>query len=272
LQTVLVDRRGVCDLELLAVRPDPYPHVVCESFIEPEHYRELCGTFPLCPPGIGPTGFSLYWGEDGYERLLDEQPAWRALHDTFHSQTFIDWGARQFADVWKSEGCKIDPEVARYIPHREDRSDKERVSLRGIADGSKELWVRMDIHQGRVGYSLHGHVDHPRRLVSMLIYFCDHDENRMSGGELLLHDQSQERREPMRIAPRHNLMVAFPCSNNTLHSVAKLTSATAPRNYVHVFISSSADIWPRDPAPRPWRRALASLKHRLAEIRHTRSA
>ena len=260
-------RAPVCDLELLAVRPEPYPHVVCESFIEPEHYRELCRTFPVCPPGKSPTGFSLYWGEDGYERLLDEQPAWRALHDTFHSQTFIEWGAKQFAEVWRREGCTIDPEAARYVPYREDRSDKERGSLRRVTHGSNELWVRMDIHQGRVGYSLREHVDHARRLVSMLIYFCDHDENRMSGGELLLHDQSPQRREPTRIAPRHNLMVAFPCSNNSLHSVAKLTSATAPRNYVHVFISSSVDIWPRDPAPPLWRRALSSFKHRLAEIR-----
>jgi hypothetical protein len=89
----------------------------------------------------------------------------------------------------------------------------------------------------------------------------------MSGGDLLLHDVSPLRRKPTRIAPRHGLMVAFPCSKNTLHSVAKLRSATAPRNYVHVFISSSVDIWPRHPAPGLWRRTLSSLKHRIAEIR-----
>jgi len=257
----------VREFELLAVRVEPYPHVVCESFLEPEHYRELCATFPACPPGIGPTGFSLYWGEDGYQRLLDEQPAWRALHDTFHSQAFIEWGARQFAEVWRREGCTIDPEAARYVPHREDRSDKERTSLGRVTGGSHELWVRMDIHQGHVGYSLREHVDHARRLVSMLIYLCDHDQNRMSGGELLLHDLGPQRREPTRIAPRHNLMVAFPCSKDSLHSVAKLKSATAPRNYVHVFISSSADVWPRHPAPPLWRRALSSIEHRLAELR-----
>lgn len=249
----------VCDLERLAVRVEPYPHVVCDTFIEPEHYRQLCRTFPLCPPGKSPTGFSLYWGEDGYERLLDGQPAWRALHDTFHSQTFVEWGAKQFAEVWRREGCMIDPEVARYVPYREDRRDKERTSLRRVMHAPQELWVRMDIHQGRVGYFRQEHVDYPRRLLSMLIYFCDHDETRMVGGELVLHGQNPQRREPTRIAPRHNLMVAFPCSNNSLHSVAKLTSATAPRNYLHVFISSSVAIWPRDAAPPLWRRALSLL-------------
>lgn len=253
----------VCDLELLDVRVAPYPHVVCESFIEPEHYRQLCRTFPVCPPGKSPTGFSLYWGDDDYERLLDEQPAWRALHDTFHSQTFIEWGAKQFAEVWRRDGCTINPEAARYVPYREDRVDKERASLRSITHGPHELWVRMDIHQGRVGYFRQRHVDYARRLVSMLIYFCDHDENGMVGGELFLHGQNPQTREPTRIAPRHNLMVAFPSSDNSLHSVAKLSSATAPRNYLHVFISSSVDVWPRAAAPR-WRRVLSSFRRRLA--------
>ena len=261
-----VTARGVCNLELLPVRVEPYPHVVCETFVEPERYWQLCRTFPLCPPGKSPTGFSLYWGEAGYDRLLDEQPAWRALHDTFHSQTFIDWGAKQFAEVWTREGCTIDPEAARYVSYREDRIDKERSSLRRVAHEPRELWVRMDIHQGRVGYSRQPHLDYPRRLVSMLIYFCDHDESRMVGGELFLHGATLQRREPTRIAPRHNLMVAFPCSNNSLHSVAKLTSATVPRNYVHVFISGSETLWPRDPAPPRWRQALASFT-RLARAR-----
>jgi hypothetical protein len=127
----------------------------------------------------------------------------------------------------------------------------------------------MDIHQGRVGYDRIAHVDYARRLLSMLIYFCDQDENQMVGGELLLHGQSPQRPTP--IVPRHNLMVAFPCSNSSLHSVAKVTSAIAPRNYLHVFISSSVDIWPRK-APRLWRRVLSSFKHRLAEVRHPSSA
>jgi hypothetical protein len=262
---------SVCNLELLTVRPQPYPHVVCESFIEPEYYRQLCRTFPVCPPGKSPTGFSLYWGEDGYERLLDEQPAWRALHDTFHSQTFVEWGAKQFAEVWRREGCTINPETARYVPYCEDRTDKERPSFRRFTHAPDDLWVRMDIHQGRVGHSRIEHVDHARRLVSMLIYFCDQSENRMVGGELLLHHRNSQRQPPTRIVPRHNLMVAFPCSNDSLHSVAKVTSATAPRNYLHVFISSSAAIWPRKD-PGLWRRGLSSFKRRLAEVGHRSSA
>jgi hypothetical protein len=256
----------ICELVPLDIKAEPFPHVVQERFIEPEQYRQLRRTFPNCPPGTSPTGYSLYWGDEGYGRLLEEQPAWRALFETFHSQAFVEWGLRQFAEVWQREGCRIDLSGARYVPYREDRVDKERATLRKIEHEPHELWVRMDIHQGRVGYSRPVHLDHARRLVSMLIYFCDHAESRMAGGELLLHGAEGRReggRVPTRVAPRHNLMVAFPCSNASHHSVPRITSASAPRDYIQVHISSSVDVWPRAEPPPRWRRALSSLTHRL---------
>ena len=126
----------------------------------------------------------------------------------------------------------------------------------------------MDIHQGRVGYLRPVHLDHARRLVSMLIYMCDHTENQMIGGELFLHGaagQREARQAPTRITPRHNLMVAFPCTNGSHHSVSKITAASAPRNYIQVHISSSVDVWLRKETPRRWRRALSSLKRRFQE-------
>jgi hypothetical protein len=262
----LTTTKRVCDLALLDVKAEPFPHVVRESFIEPEHYRQLRRTYPLCPPGKSPTGFSLYWDDEEYRRLLDEQPAWRALFETFHSQSFVEWGGKQFAEVWRRSGCKINPEETRYVPYREDRIDKERATLRKVEHEPQELWVRMDIHQGRVGYFRPVHLDHARRLVSMLIYFCDHAETHMVGGELFLHGQNLRSRTRTRIAPRHNLMVAFPCTNGSQHSVSKITSTAAPRNYVQVHISSSVNVWQREAPPRLWRRGLSSLKRRLEEV------
>ncbi|PYS92571.1 MAG: hypothetical protein DMF64_08760 [Acidobacteria bacterium] len=263
----LTPATNICELALLDVKAEPFPHVAHERFIDREHYRQLCRTFPTCPPATSPTGFSLYWGDEGYQRLLDEQPAWQALFDTFHSQTFIEWGKEQFAEVWQRAGCKLDLSEARYVPYREDRVDKERATLRKIEHDPHELWVRMDIHQGRIGYFRPVHLDHARRLISMLIYMCDHTENWMVGGELFLHgaDAHIHHRVPTRIAPRHNLMVAFPCMNGSHHSVSKITATSAPRNYIQVHISSSVDVWPREETPRHWRRVLSSLKRRLED-------
>ena len=236
----------VCDLRQLSVNTEPFPHVIHDQFISPELYRQLCESFPTCPPYGGPTGFSLFWGDDDYQRLLDEHPSWLALFNAFQSQVFIDWGKNQFATFWKQEGCIIDPSVARYVPYREHRIDKERATLRAIEHGPQELWVRMDILQGRVGYARHSHLDHGRRLISMLIYMCDQTEIQMAGGELLLHSAEQPGpNDPpsTRITPRHNLMVAFPCMRRSYHSVPEIISMRAPRNYIQVHISSSVDVW-----------------------------
>jgi hypothetical protein len=251
----------VCDLSRLEVKTRPFPHVVHPQFIDPAVYREVINSFPKCPPSTGPTGFSLFWGDIDYQRLLDSNGAWRALFETFQCQNFIEWGIRQFAPVWKAANCKIDLSTARYVSYCEDRIDKERTTLRRIEHEPNELWVRMDIHQGQIGYDRVVHVDHARRLVSMLIYMCDHAENQMAGGELFLHSGANTATD--RITPRHNLMVAFPCIARSFHSVSKITSLAGPRNYVQVHISSSVDIWPREATPR-WRMRLNSLKRKFS--------
>lgn len=252
-----------CDLSQRRLNLEPFPHVIHEAFIEPGQYQELRESFPTCPPKKGPTGFSLYWGDAGYEKLLNTVPAWQSLFQTFHSQRFIDWCRDQFAEVWKREGCKIDVSGARYVPYREDRIDKERATLRRVEHKPDELWVRMDIHQGRLGYDRPAHLDHTRRLISMLIYFMDHSETEMSGGELFLHGRNEDPNvKATCITPRHNLMIAFPCTNQSYHSVAAITAQRAPRNYIQVHISSSVDIWPRKPIS-PWRLRAANLKRRL---------
>ncbi len=260
---------GVCDFadlnasRLGELKAEPFPHMVHREFIAPELYEELRSSFPDCPPSTGPTGFSLYWGDQGYSRLMDEQPAWGELFNTFHSQRFIEWVKVQFGSVWQAAGCKIDLEQARYVPYREDRIDKERATLRKIEHEPHELWVRMDIHQGQMGYDRGVHVDHARRLVSMLIYMCDQSENEIAGGELFLHTGQSDSDRHTRITPRHNLMVGFPCTSRSYHSVSEITSMAVPRNYVQVHISSSVDIWPREAMGGNWQRRFKSLRRRL---------
>ena len=162
----------------------------------------------------------------------------------------------------------IDLSHARYVPYREDRIDKERGTLRKVEHEPDELWIRMDIHQGQMGYDRPVHLDHARRLMSMLVYMCDHDENEMLGGELFLHQNKRQQAHEeasTRVTPRHNLMVAFPCTANSYHSVSPITSMKRPRNYIQVHISSSVDIWPREAVP-TWRRTLESVRRRLKKI------
>lgn len=258
--------QAICDLRTHDLNMHPFPHVLHPEFITPALYQELCRSFPVCSPSTGPTGFSLYWGDEEYTQLLKQQPAWQALFDIFQSQRFIDWSREQFAGVWEQAGCKIQLSEVRYVSYREDRIDKERATLRKVEHKPHELWVRMDIHQGPMGYDRDIHVDHARRLISMLIYMCDQTENQMVGGELFLHPGPEEKAET-RITPRHNLMVAFPCMSRSYHSVSPITAASVPRNYIQVHISSSVDIWPREAASSKWRLRFKSLKRRLKKLR-----
>ncbi|MBV9494158.1 MAG: 2OG-Fe(II) oxygenase [Acidobacteria bacterium] len=230
------------DLRVLPVNEEPLAHVVQEQFVAPALFGELRRAFPDCPPSSGPTGFSLYQQDAAYQELLASSPAWRTLYETFHSQRFIDWGIAQFAGLWERDFSR-----ARYVPYHEDRIDKERTTLRKVEHAPDELWVRMDIHQARVGYTRGVHVDHARRLVSLLFYFVDQDEAGMEGGELVLHGPRWKRwlRRPTVVTPRENLMLAFPCSNRSWHSVPRITAMQKPRNYIQVHISSSVDVWKR---------------------------
>ncbi len=248
----------LCDLSKQPLAWSPFAHIVHDDFIHRPHYSQISRSFAKCPAKIGPTGYSLYWGDEGYDDLLRLEPAWRRLFDTFHSQFFIEWCLEQFSEVWEREGCLIDLSKARYVPYREDRVDKERPALRKVEHEPHELWVRMDIHQGQIGYDRPVHLDHARRLMSMLIYMCDYNENQMIGGELLLH--AERHSAPVSIVrPWHNRMIAFPCANRSYHSVSRIIAQRAPRNYVQVHISSSVDVWAR-PAVPIWRRALGKVK------------
>lgn len=234
---------------LLPVAEKPFPHVVADDYLEPDLYNELVASFPDCPPNSGPTGYSYFWGDPQYDELLARSGAWRALFERVHSQQFIDYALTQFRAVFAKE-CLFDLSGARYVPYRESRSDKERGRLARVEHAPDQLWVRLDILQGRMGYDRAPHLDHRRRAATMLIYFCDSEENGMVGGDLVLHGRTKA--EPRIVRPRHNRMAMFPCHNESLHSVPAVTAQRRPRNFVQITVSSSVDLW------QPVRRSILS--------------
>jgi hypothetical protein len=140
----------------------------------------------------------------------------------------------------------VDLSHARYVPHIETRREKEQGFIDAAGLSPDQLFVRTDVLQGNVGYDRRAHVDHRRRAATMLIYLCDGDEDEKVGGDLVLHAADGQ---AVTIRPRHNRMVLFPCVNSSLHSVSRIESQRAPRNYVQLTVSSSVDLW--EPAREP---------------------
>ena len=235
------------DLAIAPVVSEPFEHVIVPDFLPTDVYAQACETYPLCEPRSGPSGYSAFWGDPDYDELVASNPAWSAMFKTFQSQDFVDYCLTQFGDTFRRHGCLVDFAKARYVSFAESRTDKQLRHMEGPRPEPHELWVRMDILQGRVNYKRNVHLDHRRRLLSMLIYFCDGDEIAMDGGDLLLHGGDAGQATPTAttaVRPRHNLMAAFPCTPKSWHSVSLMNAAKSYRNFVQVALSSSADAWP----------------------------
>lgn len=241
-----MDASRTLNLDIVPVSREPFEHVLKNDFVNPEIYAELVRSFPQCPPSTGPTGFSCYWGDPEYDRLITTHDAWKAFFQAAHSDAFIHYCIEQFRDAHLANRCLIDLSRATYVPYQESRQDKQRRHIRSVTHLPHELWVRLDIHQGHLQYRRRVHLDHRRRLISLLVYFCDSQETGMTGGDLVLHTGRKYLWHPeaARISPRHNLMVCFPCSKRSLHSVPRIRALSAPRSFVQIQVSSSTDAWP----------------------------
>ena len=242
---------------LESVRASPFPHVLADDWLDPDLYERLRTSFPSCPANTGPTGFTLFWGDPAYDRLIEEDPAWGGFFRAFHSQAFVDHALAQFAQTVAAE-ARVDLSRARYVSYQESRAEKELARLPKGALAPDDLWVRVDIMQGHDGYYRLPHLDHRRRAITLLLYFADGDEAGMEGGDLILHGPAGE---TVAVRPRHNRMVMFPCAAASLHSVTPIRGQSAPRNFVQVILSSAAVLWDGEtPRPPLWRRALGRAR------------
>jgi len=243
----------------------PFASAVVDDFLNEDSYKSLEASFPTCKPGSGPTGFTCFRGDPEYDELL-QKPEWQELHDRVHSQAFVDYMLATFTDVYASDAVH-DLTNARYVDYIEDRADKESRALRKVEHAPDELYVRMDVMEGRMGYDRGVHLDHRRRAGTLLLYFCDADEIGMVGGDLQLHDAKRQVVQSVR--SRRNRAAMFPCYNQSWHSVSPITHTDRPRQFIQLTLSSSVDLWEKLPQRRAakspiWKRALRKAKRMVA--------
>jgi hypothetical protein len=238
---------AVLALSPLPVRKDPFDHILQPQFLDPAVYEELERSFPTCGPSTGPIGFSYYWGDPEYEQLITQNWAWKRFFATVHSPSFAQFCAAPFADAYRQYGCRIDCDKAVYVPYRDSRKYKERRHLEKVTHRPQELYVRLDVHQGHIGYRRRVHRNHHRRVATLPIYSCDSHESGREGGDLVLHRNYLRvlLPEAARIRPQRNLIAGFACRPVSLHLVPDILSQSSPRNFLQVQLSSQVDAWPR---------------------------
>lgn len=265
--------KSLLAVDRLEVDLHPFPHVLVDEFFRPDAFRELLDQFPQITEmksdmKRGETGWgqTLYWGDEEYDRHLEESPGWKRVFDLVHSQSFLDYIIDELGELFAREGCVVDLSKARYVPYCEDRVDKQLNQLRKVEHEPHELWCRLDFYQGYRGYYRPVHLDHQRRLISMLVYFSDQDVVARDGGDLILHSPGPDLwmlgklglyqtpklfslardrlAQTLAIKPRGNRMALFPCGKRSWHAVPAVRSASSPRQHIQITISSSTDIWP----------------------------
>ena len=222
------------------IRATPFAHGLADDFLDAGHYEALERSFPSCEANSGPTGYSLFRGDPGFEALLARREEWRLLDAQVQSLSFIRYMLDAFPTIFAEE-CAVDLSRATYSPRIESRREKELQSI-PAAGPADALFVRMDILQGRVGYSREAHLDHRRRAATMLIYFSDQEADGIRGGELVMIGRGPKRATTT-VPIRRNRMVMFPCYNESLHAVNLITRQERPRNFVQITVSSATDLW-----------------------------
>lgn len=266
------------------VKKSPFPHAVKQGILPEELFRELRADFPEVETfhdqdeltkGIGSrtgsgTGFDIYRGDDAYNSLVANSPAWHQFDAYINSPDFVGKFIELFGDDLDKLGCKVSVDPQAYDPTMvekrevltEHKTIGERVrAVKGkLFDGKGEkskkqvpLFSRLDIEKSVGGYAKPPHCDRPNRLCSLIIYFSDLADDKPTGGELNIYAHKDRNKTPVQherhpqpdaveivatLKPKQNLGVFFPCSNNSYHGVNALESQDIERDFLYINIST----------------------------------
>lgn len=220
---------------------EPFPHLVLDQALPPGLFAALQASYPECPPASGPTGRTIHRGDAAFDAQIAAHSCWRELYHWCNSPVFVSALAALFADEI-DRSCRVERAALRFTDHIESRAEKETTRIANPALPPEALHVRFDFMQGMESYSRAPHLDHRRRLATMLVYFDAPGPETFSGGELVLHDATGA--AVRTVPPAENQAVLFPCSERSWHSVAAVTACNRPRRFIQVSVSSCHDLWP----------------------------
>ena len=234
------------DTRTLDLCGEPFPHAVVDGIFEESAFEALAQSYPICPPASGPTGFTIHRGDPEFDAVMTSSPAWRDFFRYSNSEPFINSMTDMFGEEIE-RSCLIDRNAINFADYIETRTDKEKGRIEQPALPAEAMFIRFDFMQGMDSYVRQPHLDHRRRLATVLIYFDTPGPDTFMGGDLLLHDKSGL--EVKRISPKANRAVFFPCSEKSWHSVNAVTQCQKPRRFLQISVSSCHDIWPDGKGP-----------------------
>jgi hypothetical protein len=237
----MVENSMLTSLSSAKVQDHPFAHAVVDDVLPTELFGRLRARYPECPPGSGPTGRTIHRGDPAFDAIMAADPDWRALFASCNSAEFVGALTSLFAtEIARS--CLVPRQDMVFADHIETRAEKETARLSRPALPPEALSVRFDFMQGQDSYYRAPHLDHRRRLATMLVYFDAPGADTYAGGDLILH--ATDGAEVARISPATNRAVLFACSENSWHAVDPVRDCRQPRRFLQVSVTSCHDIWP----------------------------
>ncbi len=227
----------------------PAPHIYISEVVPPELYKTI--HFPeLEPAPHGRNGRNLYPGEPGYDQIVAE-PGWREVYNELVCEPFVKFVLSKFSNDMEALNCRIRADNAYFEPFCEER-EKVFSQAGDISERDPEsLFVRFDFQAADSTYQPYVHVDHSRRLVGGLFFFCDASEEGLEGGEFALYrdrlfsnDRFCHWPKVEEIFPiKHNTGVLLLNANTGFHGPRRIRKLRGLRKWVYYSISSHRVIW-----------------------------
>jgi len=160
----------------------------------------------------------------------------------------VDLVISLFGKYLKDYVCLVDPKKAKFIDHLESRqwmaSFDVPKEIKKLKLDPNNLFCRLDFGLGEAGYIKPVHLDWRHRLISLLIYFSDADEQEMKGGNFYLNKKENgDFKRVKGVKPKKNTAVIMLDTNNSYHSVDKLKHSIGPRRSLYIAVSSRRCIW-----------------------------
>lgn len=229
---------------------DPYPHIVFDDALD--RMDDLNAAFPS-KDRFGPTirmDGDLTEGDQEYQELMMQSPAYRALHRQVYSAEFIQAFLELFRSpierAYKNGELLADPFSLRIVPEPVEN----RVGRFFVEATDAFLYPRFDIGYGSVGYGVDNggrgvHVDNLPRLISILVFL--NTPQAMVGGAHRLYGLRGDRPVLKRtVHPKANLLIASLQSNRAFHDVEPIASIDGERRAFYMAVSCSKPIWKKE--------------------------
>lgn len=220
-----------------------FPCYTSNQVFENSFYKDLVNQFPnvdddvLSKETFQGNRHRLQIGSSDYKDFIKKNKTWNILDSYLNSAPFRNYTNNLFKN---DDLKKLNENISKF-------SFKNKI----IAKLKNSESLSMDISNSGKNYQNRIHFDRLNRKFVMLLFFCDHDDLKMSGGDFIFHKLKDKNKQPIderfykeddcqeifRLKPKHNSGVIFLNTKDALHSVDRINRIKGARKFAYIALN-----------------------------------